>query len=622
MRVIQHGFLRKGAVLPHFKVIALGTLVVIVSAVFAPAADRGEAVRETHESKWVHLGPDGKLVYAKDEHGNRLPDFSSVGYHAGERDIPTVPYRVAVEPDDTLEDHTALIQGAIDRVAAMPFQDDGFRGAVLIKAGTYKIADKLYIRSSGIVLRGEGQGPYGTTLIATGFGENKHKRTLVTVSSGKRPWLIRDAASKRTITDDFVPIGATQFHVESTTGYNVGDEILIYRPSTAGWIKAIGCDQIPAKWTRVTNVEFIEPGSDRTPGFVYQRGGLSGRSYIRMHKGEAWEDFKKRIARIYDPKNSRLDTTSQWQPGSYDMDFQRRITTIDGNKITIDVPLVHTLDKRYGGGAVYQYTAPGRIENIGIEKMRLLSQFGPSSDKHPYGPPDDVTRSEQHGWNGIVLNRDTRHTWVRHVTGNYFGWSLVSARGSNATITDCVNLGHASKIRGGRRYPFMTDGQMNLFQRCVTVTGRHEFVVQARTWGPNVFVDCIGLHSKSSAGPHHRYGVGTLSDNVSSEHSMESRWRGASGTGHGWAGTQTVFYNCIAPGFEVNAPPGGISWVIGSGDESDIAKTRVQPASLYYQQLRERLGEKAVLRMTTQNDLDNIGTYPWLKQAMQRARGK
>jgi len=187
---------------------------------------------------------------------------------------------------------------------------------------------------------------------------------------------------------------------------------------------------------------------------------------------------------------------------------------------------------------------------------------------------------------------------------------LVSASGKHATVQDCANLGHASKITGGRRYPFMIDGQLNLVQRCMTVEGRHEFVNQARTCGPNVFVDCVGYKSKSSAGPHHRYSVGNLYDNVKTGNGMESRFRGNSGTGHGWAGTQTCFYNCVAQKFMVKAPPGGISWVIGSGkqDEKDI---RVTPASLYYQQVQDRLGISALDRLTTKDRMESLGKYKW-----------
>jgi len=270
------------------------------------------------------------------------------------------------------------------------------------------------------------------------------------------------------------------------------------------------------------------------------------------------------------------------------------------------------MEPQFGGGAIYHYETPGRITEVGIEDLRLVSEFAAPSPDHPYGNPGKATTSEKHAWNGIKLGRNTENTWVRNVTGNYFGWSLVSVSGKRATVQDCVNLGHASQISGGRRYPFMIDGQLNLVQRCVTYSGRHEFVNQARTAGPNVFVDCIGFNSKSSTGPHHRYAVGNLYDNVKSEAAMESQFRGNWGSGHGWAGTQTCFYNCVAPGFKVKAPPGGISWVIGSG-KSDEAGIRVSPPSLYYQQLQDRLGKAALDRLATDEQRQNMGKYLWVE---------
>jgi hypothetical protein len=153
----------------------------------------------------------------------------------------------------------------------------------------------------------------------------------------------------------------------------------------------------------------------------------------------------------------------------------------------------------------------------------------------------------------------------------------------------------------------MINGQLNLVQRCVTIEGRHEFVNQRKTAGPNVFVDCVGFQSKSRVGPHHRYAVGNLYDNVRSEKAMESRFRGSSGTGHGWAGAQTCFYNCVAPGFEVKAPPGGISWVLGSGPDGEQG-IRLKPASLYYQQVQDRLA--------TEEQRKHLGKYLWTTERL------
>jgi hypothetical protein len=310
-----------------------------------------------------------------------------------------------------------------------------------------------------------------------------------------------------------------------------------------------------------------------------------------------------------------LDFTRQWRAGEYDFYFERKITAIHGNRISIDAPIVQAMEKRYGGGAVYKYETPGRVTEIGIENVRLVSEFAAPTPEHPYGAPRQINKSEYHGWHGIQLKPNTENSWVRNVTGNYFGWSLVSASGTRATIQDCANLGHASKITGGRRYSFMIDGQLNLMQRCVTFDGRHEFVNQQKAAGPNAFVDCVGFRSKQAAGPHHRYAVGNLYDNVKSEFSMESTFRGNSGSGHGWAGTQTCFYSCIAPGFRVKAAPGGISWVIGSSKSYDQT-TRVAPAGLYYQQVKDRLGKNALDRLASEEQRRELGTFLWVEKRL------
>ena len=559
----------------------------------------------------VRSGPDGDLIYARDAKGNRIPDFSYVGYHSGARPIPDVPARMTISPGDGND--TASIQQAIDELEQRPPDSNGFRGALLLKRGVYRVDGRLTIQKSGIVLRGEGDGPEETVIIAAGYGDKKYKRTLISV--GNQRGVKVHEPSRREITDDYVPVGAHSFTVGSTKGYKVGHRIVVYRPSTAAWIHAIGCDRIKPRWGRVSDLRWVKEG-DR-PGLYYKRHGISGHQRYPKRADETWQEFKKRLPLSDD--GTKLDFTRQWKPGSYDFYFERRIVAIEGNRVTFDAPVVHALDAKYGGGAIFYYETPGRVSEVGIENLRLISEFAPPVEDHPYGDPKQIRRAEKHAWHAIKLNRNTENTWVRNVKAKYFGWSVVSARGVRATVQDCVSLGHASKIRGGRRYPFMVDGQLNLVQRCLTFDGRHEFVAQARTAGPNVFVDCIGKNSKSSSGPHHRYSVGTLFDNVKSERVMESRYRGNSGTGHGWAGTQTCFYNCIAPGFNVQAPPGGISWVIGCAAQYSRAK-RVKPASLYYRQVEERLGRNAVEHLATEQQLNGVGTYEWVEDRMRNER--
>src|SRR5262249_18790090 len=109
-------------------------------------------------SSLVFPGDDGHLVYVPDAPGNTIPDFSGVGYLGGTVPLPDtpggahVPTRVTLHPE--AGDATARIQAALDQVAALPLDANGFRGAVHLTAGTYDISDHIEIRASGVVLRG------------------------------------------------------------------------------------------------------------------------------------------------------------------------------------------------------------------------------------------------------------------------------------------------------------------------------------------------------------------------------------------------------------------------------------------------------------------------------------
>ena len=572
-------------------------------------------------SKLYSLGPSGKLVYSEDSKGNHLPDFSHVGYHSVEKAIPHIPVKTTLESSQG--DDTQRIQNALDELGDFPLDKDGFRGALLLRRGVYRVEGTLTISNSGIVLRGEGNGPDDTCIIATGYDDQKYQRALISVDpqSDNLEAHIRHGYptdqiklvtnSKQVIVNDYVPVGSHSFEVKSASGYKVGDRIVVYRPSTAEWIHAIGCDQLEPNWSEICNVRWVKDGE--ASGFYYQRLNSHSKYCLLQKSDEAWDDFVKRVPLSEDGKTFNL--TRQWEVGDYDFHFERRITGIDGNHITINAPIVHSMAQEYGGGAIYHYETGERVLEVGVENMRLVSEFAAPIPDHPYGNPEEESESENHAWHGVELKSNTENTWVRDVTGNYFGWSLVSASGKHATVQDCVSFGHASKITGGRRYTFMIDGQLNLVQRCIAYNGRHEFVTQEKTAGPNVFADCIGFDTKAAAGPHHRYSVGTLFDNVKSERGMESRFRGKSGTGHGWAGTQTCFYNCVAPGFDVEAPPGGMCWVIGS-EKKDEEDTRVTPASLYYQQVQDRLGEAALDRLVTEVQRKYMGEYRWVKERL------
>ena len=147
---------------------------------------------------------------------------------------------------------------------------------------------------------------------------------------------------------------------------------------------------------------------------------------------------------------------------------------------------------------------------------------------------------------------------------------------------------------------------MCLFQRCYSDKGRHSFVNGSRICGPNVFLDCVSENDKADSGPHHRWSVSTLFDRVQTQ-ALNAQNRGTSGSGHGWAGANMVFWNCRTVGIICQHPPAAENFCIGciatgkiTGDgHIESFGTPVAPESLYLAQLRDRLGMKAVRQVAT-----------------------
>ncbi|MGN6180701.1 MAG: hypothetical protein ACTHNW_16075 [Mucilaginibacter sp.] len=192
------------------------------------------------QSKLVTLNADGSLTYHPDDQGNILPDFSRVGYHEGDKPLPEIPVVKTVDPPAN-GDGQQVIQNAIDEVARRTPDVNGYRGAILLKKGVYKVPGSLNISAGGIVLRGEGSTKDGTCIIATGAGQ----RTLLNVGGTGSITEVRGTRVK--ISDNFVPVGTKSFHVESASGYKAGDRIIMFRPGTTNWIHDLKMDQIVAR---------------------------------------------------------------------------------------------------------------------------------------------------------------------------------------------------------------------------------------------------------------------------------------------------------------------------------------------------------------------------------------
>ena len=124
-------------------------LLIVINGFSSKAEDSKEKLVPS-----VRQGSGGRLTYSSDALGNRVVDFSYCGYKASEQAIPSVPVRIVVPAKDG--DATLRIQSALDYVATLPLDKDGFRGAVLLDKGIHYLEGGLKINASGVILRGCG----------------------------------------------------------------------------------------------------------------------------------------------------------------------------------------------------------------------------------------------------------------------------------------------------------------------------------------------------------------------------------------------------------------------------------------------------------------------------------
>jgi hypothetical protein len=120
------------------------------------------------------------------------------------------------------------------------------------------------------------------------------------------------------ITDHYVPSGAATFQIGDASGFSPGDAILVRRPVTPLWVQFMGMDKL-----------------------------------VRNGRNETWV--------------------------SGQILAERSIRQIDGNRITLDIPLSDSFDTAYlspPGGAIAVFKS-NRISQVGIEHLRIVSPRQP-----------------------------------------------------------------------------------------------------------------------------------------------------------------------------------------------------------------------------------------------------
>lgn len=493
-------------------------------------------------STWAFLGSDHRLHYGADANGNHIMDFSSAGYEGAGVQLPNAPVRLTVGPSGA--DDTAAIQSAIDTVSALPLDNKGFRGTVQLEPGNYTVSSTLNITASGVILRGSGSGDGGTVITMTGAP------FLFLKIAGTGSWqMVGNSAS---ITDPYVPAGATSFNVNDASIFSVGDTVLIKRIVTAAWIHFMGMDTL-----------------------------------VRNGQAQNWIS-----------------------PGS-SITTDRVIAAINGNRITLDVPLTDNLDSQYvspPGVTVTKYTFPGRISQVAAESFTVIA--------HPQNV--DITQPQYSGLQmSAVING-----WLRDVVFQDTQNTTTVSNTVKQTTFDHVSVKHTVPHSGDGPADFAVSGTQVLLNKC-SVTGKGNTwaaVTQSRVTGPvvllNFFADDRGFD------PHQRWATGLLCDNCTFTNSHTSDKagvaysdRGILGSGQGWDAGWSVAWNVTSTTFLIQQPPGANNFCIGCvgtilteaepGRASppvpngiyDSYGVRVTPSSLYLEQLCERLGPGSVAKI-------------------------
>ncbi len=527
----------------------LNCIIVLTSTVF---------FGQTWQSSIVNFGVNGKLNYTVDAEQNRVIDFSAAGYKNNNEQIPNINTIITTILPST-GDRTLEINAAIQSALNIAPNANGFRGVILLKSGNYEIQGTINMNVSGVVLRGEGSGLDGTVLAATGNTPNQ--RTVINVGGGTNVAWKKLGTLSTNITTAFVKVGSFTFNVASTTGFAVGDAIIIYHPSTTSWLTAID--------------------------------------------------------------NGGVDSAAPWAAGTKDIQMNKIITAINGNSITIESPVTNHLDVMLSQSYIFKVDKATTKSLIGVENLRIDIQNWTNE-----------LIDENHAWLGITMF-DIEDSWVRNVVALHFGQSgFKSGTATRVTFENCQALVPVASLTGSKRDNFQADKFSSniLFKDCLATKARHAFEVTGTASATGiVFTKCTSIDATNPSEGHYHWSTGILFDcfrdyGNQTDVVLGLYNRGSYGTNHGWAAAHSVAWNCdlrrtTQPNGDLicQKAPTAQNFVIGGFGRINYAvpfpqyplgyvegfnniTATLNPQSLFYAQLNERLGNLSI----TDNSENNV----------------
>jgi hypothetical protein len=500
--------------------------------------------------------------------GRFLHDFSYAGYHAGEKDVPSVQgkvYNVTEAPyfaDNTgSADVTAILQKALNDAG----QSGG--GVVFLPAGTYRIKPgtsfALRIGYSNVILRGEGSNK--TFLFNDEVNMRSKDIILVRPLSGGT-WTTPEGSTAQLTKD--LPGPETIIPVSSVSPFKVGDKVIVTSNVTTQFIAEHEMQQM---WTT---------------------SGMGGPMFYRI------------IVKV-DPVNSA---------------------------IVLDAPTRYSLKMRDNARVyvVNKQLEEIGIEELSVGSRQILSQGWGEEDytKQGTGAYDAHGSHAIKFYN--TINSWLRNVSSYRPVVNYSGDFHLASNGvllyhsRHITLMGCNFQKPQYEGGGGNGYMYTLQGNDCLITHCVAVHSRHNYDFKTMVSNGNVILRSLGKDSFYSSDFHMWLSMANLIDNFTVDRDyLEAKFRPyGSGNMHGHPTTQSVYWNTTGLNYHgtkqfiIDSKQFGWGYIIGTqGAANKVSTTPVsgtqggyaynsapedhtegiglgkslQPQSLYEDQLAKRL---------------------------------
>ncbi len=383
-------------------------------------------------------------------------DFSYAGYHYGEREefvgIPDVVRRIEANEGEDISEKLN------EALAALP---DG--GVVEIPVGTFRIGTDsrtVQITNDNTMIRGAGMGRTILQVDRTYHAaEQPNRRQSATWSSGVINFLkpgdqLAWHYNRRvdTVVTQPIALGARTITVEDAAAISVGDEVVIRQMMWEEFVRKNAYDESkapqPLRW---------------------------------VHYGD----------------NGELKFTDAGNALTY----LRKVLAIEGNVLTLDVPIAHELDPANMRITVGRLETP-MLRNCGMEELTITAE-----EEEGAAPESSIGTTLM--IKGLV-NGLFRNVEIASFRTIAFGTAYpVNVSFINCTAANAINCGG-----GGSGYGFYIRGQNLLYRDCTASNLRHGYTTAAPQTSNIVIKDCRSLD--------YRFNTGLLGEFVDDTHTKYS----------------------------------------------------------------------------------------------------